>query len=362
MANCRACSSEITGPDRYCRNCGVAVAPTVAEFDDTRRFSHSNPLPAVPPGQPDTTNPLYMAQSPAYVPPQGSAPSAPLALLVKLLLRKSVAWALISLMVLTLVGVGIGLGRATSPRRGPDFYRESEDSREQNEVNEETARRDYEIAVENMLGFKQGVFQASEFPEAQGIFVNHLMSDDSAAALAKIQAGDLLTKLNNQPVGNDSELSKVLDTLKTGDEVPVTVYREGATINLQIKIANRAFPPVQPKLEPRDQGFLGILDSSRRCCIPGTKKYGVEVRELHFNGPAELFGLRSGDVITEFNGRPVKTPNEFNRNIRAVKPYSKIVLTIYRGNTEQKIELIIGQRWEGLDAIMARRDRRDRPR
>jgi S1-C subfamily serine protease len=104
------------------------------------------------------------------------------------------------------------------------------------------------------------------------------------------------------------------------------------------------------------------LDSSRRCCIPGTKKYGVEVKELHFNGPAELFGLRPGDVITEFNGRPVKTPNEFNRYIRAVKPLSKIVLTIYRGNTEQKIELIMGQRWEGLDAIMARRDRPDRRR
>ena len=362
MTTCRACSSEITGPDRYCRNCGVPVAPTVAEFDDTRRFSPSNPLPAVPPGQPDNTNPLYAAQSAAYAPPQGSAPSAPLLLLVKLLLRKSVAWALIALMVLTLVGLGIGLGRATDRRRAPDFHREREGRQERDEEKEETSRRDYEIAVENMLGFKQGVFQASEFPDAQGIFVNHLMSDDSAAALAKIQAGDLLTKLNDQPVGNDSELSKVLDTLKTGDEVPVTVYREGTTINLRIKIANRAFPPVQPKLEPSDQGFIGILNSSRRCCIPGTKKYGVEVKELQLNGPAELFGLRTGDVITEFNGRPVKTPNEFNRYIRAVKPLSKVVLTIFRGNTELKIDLIMGQRWEGLDAIMARRDRRDRRR
>jgi S1-C subfamily serine protease len=109
------------------------------------------------------------------------------------------------------------------------------------------------------------------------------------------------------------------------------------------------------KTELDDQGFLGILDSSRRCCIPGTKKWGVEVKDLHINGPAELFGLRPGDVITEFNGHPVKTPNEFNRHIRAVRPRSKIVLTLYRGNTQQKIELILGHRWEGLDGIMARR-------
>src|SRR5262249_22299515 len=159
MTTCRACSSEITGPDRYCRNCGVPVAPTVAEFDDTRRFSPSNPLPAVPPGQPDNTNPLYAAQSAAYAPPQGSAPSAPLSLLVKLLLRKTAAWPLIALMVLTLVGLGIGLGRATDRRRAPDSHREHEGRPERDEVKEETARRDYEIAVENMLGFKQGVFQ-----------------------------------------------------------------------------------------------------------------------------------------------------------------------------------------------------------
>jgi S1-C subfamily serine protease len=123
---------------------------------------------------------------------------------------------------------------------------------------------------------------------------------------------------------------------------------------MRIKIADRDHPPLQSRTETEDQGFLGILDSSRRCCIPGTKKWGVEVNELHVNGPAELFGLRAGDVITEFNGQPVKTPNEFNRHIRAVKPRSKIVLTLYRGKTEMKIELIMGQRWEDLDGIMAR--------
>src|SRR5262249_29585985 len=80
MATCRACSSEITGTDRYCRNCGVPVAPTVAEFDDTRRFNPSATLPAAPPGLPDPTNPLYAPPSAAYAaglpPPTRSAPFA----------------------------------------------------------------------------------------------------------------------------------------------------------------------------------------------------------------------------------------------------------------------------------------------
>ena len=67
--------------------------------------------------------------------------------------------------------------------------------------------------------------------------------------------------------------------------------------------------------------------------------------ELHVNGPAELFGLRPGDVITEFNGYPVKTPHEFNRRIRSAKPGGKTPVTFYRGNAQKKIEVVIGRRW-----------------
>jgi hypothetical protein len=215
-------------------------------------------------------------------------------------------------------------------------------------------RQKYEEEVQNALGFKQGVYSATEFPGIHGIFIDNLMSDDSPAALANIQAGDLLTELNNQQVRNDSELSQVLESLETGQEVPVKVYRDGAMTSSRIKIADRALPPSQPKTELRDQGFLGIINSSRRP-LPDTKKWGVEVKELHINGPAKLSGLRPGDVITEFNSHPVRTTNEFNRHIRAVRPGNKVVVTFYRGVTEQKIEVTMGHRSEDLERIMRRR-------
>src|SRR5262245_25658698 len=110
-------------------------------------------------------------------------------------------------------------------------------------------RQKYEEAVQNALGFKQGVYSATEFPGIHGIFIDNLMSDDSPAALANIQAGDLLTELNNQQVRNDSELSQVLELLETGQEVPVKVYRDGAMTSSRIKIADRALPPSPPKTE-----------------------------------------------------------------------------------------------------------------
>lgn len=355
MAICRSCSGEINGPDRYCRNCGSAVMPAVAELDDTHRFIHpSAPLPGTA-GRTDNTNPLY-TQYPGYASPEPQSPPS----LIKNLFghnRPRAFWWTIALIFLLFGGFWYGIGRAVGRhRRIAPYYGAMRESREERHpvVDPVVVRHKYEEAVQNALGFKQGLYSVDEFPETQGILVNNLMSDDSPAALAKIQAGDLLTELNDKQTRNDNELSQVLDTLKTGDEVPVSVYRDGSRISLKIKIADRAFPPPQTKIEERDQGFLGILDSYRRT-IPGTKKWAVEVKDLHPNGPAELFGLRPGDIITEFNGHPVKTPNEFNRNIRAIKPGAKVVITFNRSNIVQKIELILGHRWQDLDRIMARR-------
>ena len=259
MTNCRSCSSEIPGSDRYCRNCGTPVAPMVAEMDDTRRFNPSAPLPANAPGMhqglTDTTNPLYAPPAGAYATPQ-SAPYQTASLARKLLKRKLI-WAFAMILMLSaFFGVGVGIGSNFSDR--PDGDGGSGIHSSDSEASAEEIRAKYEEAVQNALGFKQGSFSATEFPDQQGIFINSLMSDDSPAALAKIQAGDLLTELNNQVVRNDSELSLAVEPLKTGDEVPLKVYRDGAIIASQIKIGDRHFPPLQPKVAPNDQGFLGV--------------------------------------------------------------------------------------------------------
>src|SRR5262245_60537554 len=149
MANCRACSMEITGPDRYCRNCGVQVAPTVTDFDDTRRFSPSARLPAVEPGMPDTTNPLYRAPSAPYAAPPQSA--APLSSLARLLLRKNLAWAMIALMLLAGVGLGIGIGRGTTRRPGP-IWDSGRAARA--DVDVAGVGHESEEGVQKVLGFK----------------------------------------------------------------------------------------------------------------------------------------------------------------------------------------------------------------
>src|SRR5262249_53415792 len=172
-----------------------------------------------------------------------------------------------------------------------------------------------------------------------------LMNDTSPAAQAGVQAGDLVTELNGQSVHDYETLGRVLDNLKAGDEAEVKLYRDGKTVSGRIRVADRSFAPFMPKIEARDQGYLGVREAVRRCCVPGTQRWGLEIREISDNSPADLAGLQPGDVITDFDGHVVKTTNELNRRIRAVKPRGKVQIRFYRGTEEKTTEMVIGHRW-----------------
>lgn len=332
MNHCQSCGTEIVGRDRFCRQCGVPVATSVADLVDTQQLPYATP-PAPTNGQ--TTHQFYAPPgSPLMAAPASSAQPVSFP---RRLLQNKVFWLVVVLLCLSSLATGIAI-YAVEERRA--------DRVEQAEEEDVITRHLREVAIQNALGFKHASVSDSEFPNIHGIFVNSLMSDDSAAALAQLQAGDVLLELNGQAVRNESELERALNALKTGDEVPIKIYRDGTTIDSRIRIADRNFPPLMPKVEARDQGFLGIKESRRRCCLPGTQKWGIEVGELHENSPADLFGLKPGDVISEFNGFPTRTPNEFNRRIRATKPRSQVNVKFFRGNTEQSVDVLLGHRWE----------------
>jgi S1-C subfamily serine protease len=139
---------------------------------------------------------------------------------------------------------------------------------------------------------------------------------------------------------------QVLDALKTGVEVPLKLYRDGQTSTTSIRLADKLVPPLQSKSEPRDQGFLGVGNAARRCCAPGTKnEWGLEVRRLVDNSPADLGGLQLGDLIVQFDGKPTLTPEEFARQIHNTKPRSRVKIKFYRGGTAQTLELTLGHGW-----------------
>jgi len=337
MASCQICGTEILGSARFCRKCGAPVATSVQDFVDTRRFNPDAPFPP-------TANPATgSGPSPAYVPPQGAYPAAPgsdslyrTGAVKKPLGRRKAFWLIISLMIFLIMAGTIStyLGRRVIDRA----------NRRAAERVEWNNRRSFTESVKNALGVELGNISDAGYSNIQGVFIDSLTGDDSPAAVAGIQAGDVLMEINGQPVRNSSELAQVMNGLRPGAEVDVKIYRDGEMLTTRLKVADPFFSPPQIEVSPREQGFLGVRDIGSRRRVPGTNKWGVEIGRPVDNGPADLAGLQSGDIVTEFDGHAIRTRNEFGRRIRATKPRTKVTVKFYRGSAEMTTELIVGHR------------------
>jgi len=58
-------------------------------------------------------------------------------------------------------------------------------------------------------------------------------------------------------------------------------------------------------------------------------------------GPADKAGLRPGDVIITFDGRPITGPDEFVVAIRARSVGDQVVMTVRRGTSERTVKMTL---------------------
>lgn len=73
---------------------------------------------------------------------------------------------------------------------------------------------------------------------------------------------------------------------------------------------------------------------------------GVRVVDLAPQGPAQRVGLRRGDVVTHWNGAPVRTEAEMRQRAKRARVGEKVALTLKRGQEEEekRLEVVVGDR------------------
>ncbi len=65
----------------------------------------------------------------------------------------------------------------------------------------------------------------------QGAYVQEVL-EDSPAEGASIQAGDIITKIDNQTINTDTKVSEVIQNKKVGDKITLEVWSDGQTKNV----------------------------------------------------------------------------------------------------------------------------------
>jgi len=151
----------------------------------------------------------------------------------------------------------------------------------------------------------------------------------SAADRAGLQSGDVIIRVDGDPVTHAGQLRNLIGLMRVGDQLNITYIRNGKTKEAQARIREfieegLAAPRIVPKLsgaEFRNMPSAHPLYGEIR---------GVIVTRVEPGSPAAQLGLRRGDVVAAVNKDRITLIKELSEAIRSAnKP---IALDIIRGS------------------------------
>jgi len=159
--------------------------------------------------------------------------------------------------------------------------------------------------------------------DVQGAMVSQVL-EGSAAAKAGIEAGDIITAVNGEAVKSAAELRSRIGLMRVGEQVEITVLREGKPRRLAAVIR-------EPLPESGDAESLhaSLAGADLTDATPDTKVPGVLVRSVAPQSPAAQTGLRPSDVIIAVDRARVESLAQLKQ---AVGGLDGFWLTIRRGS------------------------------
>jgi serine protease Do len=183
-----------------------------------------------------------------------------------------------------------------------------------------------------------------------GVMVREVR-DNTPAAKAGVQPGDVILRFAGQAVNDPRELQSIVEKSPIGSSQPMVLLRDGKQITLNVTC--RELPAeATATASPSGHGeggshssfdALGIevetLTSSLAEQLGVKADSGVAITEVRPGGPAAMAGLAKGMVITQANRKPVKSPADLRKAIEA-KSLSEGLLLMVRTEEGNRMVLI----------------------
>lgn len=318
VSTCGNCRSPMPAGLRFCRNCGFRLGEGSAEYTETVRFQNAPPG-TIPGNSPPNSGPYRFAGGPMVVARGGAVGR-----------RKSrmsgTSWMFIGLLIFFITaGVFTAIVKQVRPRIGrvptaPSF-----------------------VVSKSYIG-------VDEFETADGdlgVTFANVEPADGPADKAGLVGGDIITSIDGQAVRTDDEASAIMRRTPIGKTVEVVYLRDGETRKTQMTtISEDELKRLNEIYESRSegQGLFGYsTGDAERVAIPNTKMFGVKLGELTPNRPADMAGIKAGDIVLEFGGVPIRTRSEFRSRVERAKPYETVDVKVMRDGAELKIPVKMGK-------------------
>lgn len=76
----------------------------------------------------------------------------------------------------------------------------------------------------------------------------------------------------------------------------------------------------------------------------GEVKTGVKFADVREGSPAQKAGLRAGDILVEFDGKPIQNLYDFTYALRTKKPGQEVAVKVLRGGQTIQAKVLLTQR------------------
>ena len=154
--------------------------------------------------------------------------------------------------------------------------------------------------------------------QLEGVYVTQV-HNNSAAEVAGIETGDVITKINDIAVNSPAELQEQVGRYSPGDKIAVSIKRKDKMKQFEVTLRNLQGDTKVVKNDTYDT-ILGakIVELSNDEKAKLGLKYGVKVAELQ-TGKLRSEGVRENFIITQVNNKPVYSVTELDKIIKSVK-------------------------------------------
>jgi serine protease Do len=190
-------------------------------------------------------------------------------------------------------------------------------------------------------------------PKDSGEIIRSLVPG-APGALAGLQQGDVIIKVNGQQVTPDQTVSYLIANSPVGARIPFEIIRGGRHATVVVTVAQRPTEEALAKLGGGTTGTdtgnaavpgapqraLGLSltpltpDLARAVSLPATA-HGVLITAVDPNANAAEQGLQRGDLIVSVNNQPVTSPAQVIAAVDAARKAGRtsVLLLIQRGSS-----------------------------
>ncbi len=189
-------------------------------------------------------------------------------------------------------------------------------------------------------------------PKDSGEIVRSLVPG-APGALAGLQQGDVIVKVNGQQVTPDLTVSYLIANSAVSSRIPLEIIRAGRHATVVVTVAQRPTEEALAKLggggtadnatpavPGAPQRTLGLSltaltpDLARAASLPANA-HGVLITAVDPNANAAEQGLQRGDLIVSVNNQPVTSPAQVIAAVDAARKAGRtsVLLLVQRGTT-----------------------------